>query len=781
MKRFLPETDHALYANRSRGPREFDTPLSSQQPSSTEPLPPPSLLVEYYRTIVRHRALIGILAVCGVLLSVLLHLGTQPVYRTRTSLDIQSLNTDFMNERAVDPTAATSSEDTNIQTQIKLLQSDSLMERVQQRLMQEPHPAFIDRGDLISRARRALHLGGHSVVPFPALLGETAKGVKVKSLGVTRLIEVTCDSWDPAFAAHFCNTLTSEYQNEDLESRGMEAKRTSDWLMHQAADIRQKAEDSEKRLVAATGGNGLILSQEQDTVGEDHLRQLQGELVKAQADRMEKEAELNVARTAAPDSVPGVLDNPAYASAQAKLADLEGKVAALVPPLTEENPRVIHLRSQIKEAEADMARARTTSLQRLQDAFEGAKHREDLLAMAYNSQESTVSSDLQKGSQVNLLRREVESEQQLYQTLLQRAKEAGFASAMQASTIRVVDEARKPRAPIYPQRLTAAIVGFLLGSIAGIAIAFFKDRNSAVMRVPGESERYLQIEELGVVPSSLTGSPLFPPFALPRSAAFAPRKLPVTLAAVPAQPQSVALQTARWDDAFSIVAEAYRNITLSILHRAPSRRTQRYIVSSASAGEGKTTVTSNLGVALSKANLRVILIDGDLRKPTLHRSFAVDNSVGLRDILRGEVDLAKAPVSSWCQATGFPRLSVIPSGLGREQVVELLHSARFGELLDHLAASFDVILVDTPPILHIADARILARQTEGAILILRSGVTTREQAMDARDVLDRDRVPVIGTILNDFNPAREGKYGYYKSYYAYQQNTESEDRLVANL
>lgn len=216
-----------------------------------------SLASEYVRTLLRHKWLIGGLAAAGLVLSVLLHLTTQPVYQTRTSLDIQSINGEFMNMRSLDPTMAAASGESAIQTQIKLLQSDSLLERVQERLTNEPHPSAVPRTDLWSRIKTALHVGHADPIPFEALLNETSKGLKVKPLGITRLVEITVDSWDPAFAARFANVLTNEFQAEDLESRGSDAKRTSEWLMHQADDTRQKAEDGQRQLIAATGGNGL--------------------------------------------------------------------------------------------------------------------------------------------------------------------------------------------------------------------------------------------------------------------------------------------------------------------------------------------------------------------------------------------------------------------------------------------------------------------------------------------------------------------------------------------
>ncbi len=779
-----PQDDHDIRYSRLPAPAQMDRYLPPAEdpygelrgyPGEAASTARPNLLKEYLKVLRSWRKAILIFAVAGAALGLLLTLGALPVYQARTSLDIQSLNGDFMNRRDVAPTgdAAGAPSDTYIQTQIKLLQSDTLFEQTVRQIESEPHPATVAREDLLSRLARGLHLTRGNPIPYHDLVLDTAHHVKVKPLGLTRLVEITCDSWDPAFAAKFCNTLVSQFQTQDQDVRGAEAKKTSEWLTRQLADVRAKYEDSEKRLEQATGGNGLVLSQESNSVSEDRLRQMQAELIRAQADRMEKEAQAALSTSASADTLPSVQDSAPYLAAQSKLADLEAQVALLVPPLTEENPRVIHLRAQIREVQTQMTALRRSSTSRVQNEYNAAKHREDLLRSAYETAEASVSSELSATSKVNLLRREVDSEQQLYQTLLQRAKEAGFASAMQVSTIRVVDEARSPKLPVSPRRGLSAIVGLVLGCLVGIAYAFLRERNTEVFRAPGEVAKFLRVHELGVIPAAAGGSR-----GMIVSTVQAGRSLTRGGAAAQArervEDQKNALSIAGWNENFSIVAEAYRNATYSILLAdTAGGRARMYVVSSPNAGEGKTTVTSNLGVALARSKRRVVLIDGDLRKPGLHRAFSVPNDRGLRNILRGEVDLLHCPVDELCQPTAIPNLSVVSSGTGDEEVVELLHSQRMSELLARLSQEFDLVLIDTPPMLHMADARIFAGHADGAILVLRAGSTSRDEAATARDLFEHDRVRMVGTILNGFDPQREGRGGYYKSYYRYQQAAES--------
>jgi succinoglycan biosynthesis transport protein ExoP len=731
--------------------------FGSQQPSahggqSSEPQE--SLLEEYMRTLIRHRMLVLVCAGCGLALALLLNVHTLPVYQTRTWLDIKSLNSDFMNMRAVDPTGNGSSDEanTNLQTQIKMLQSDTLLEAVTARLMAQPHPASIPQTDLLSRLRAGLHLGHNKPIPYAALVSDAVQRVKVKPLGLTRLVEVTCESWNAQFSAQFCNTLTTTYAEQDLKTRAQEAQSTQEWLTRQVSDLRQRAEDSQHKLEAAVGGNGLMLSQTTTSVGEDRLRSLQDELVKAQADRMQKEASADVARTAPAESLPEVQDNPQHRAYEVTLENLRQQLTQLVPTLTEQNPKVIKLRAEIADAEAGLRASASNSTGREADEYAAARHREDLLNIAFKSQESVVSSDLQKAAQVSLLRKEVDSEEQSYQTLLERAKEAGFATAMQATTIRVVDAAKPPRFAASPRRGLEGAAGLALGGIIGIVWALFRERRDRVFRVPGDVPRYLQMHELGVIPAARH---LAPGTGLMRRGS------------LPAQAPGEAINLTRWNDNFSLSAEAYRNATLSILLAEQGKHSRSYVITSPGVGEGKTTVVSNLGVGLSKSKLRVVLIDGDLRRPKLHRAFSISNDFGLRNILRGEIDLESIPTELLTHETTLPNICVIPAGEGEGDVVELLQSSYFGALLARLSRDFDVILIDSPPVLHMADARVLAGQADGAILICRSGTTTREQAGFAAELLERDGVRVIGTILNDFDPVAEGKPNYYASYTRY--------------
>jgi receptor protein-tyrosine kinase len=188
------------------------------------------------------------------------------------------------------------------------------------------------------------------------------------------------------------------------------------------------------------------------------------------------------------------------------------------------------------------------------------------------------------------------------------------------------------------------------------------------------------------------------------------------------------------------------------------------MITSAGKGEGKSSIVSNLGIALAEINLKVLLIDADMRKPHLHDIFNVSNSWGLSDLLREKSSLENCPVEALSRKTDIEGLSLLPSGPGTLSIANLLYSRRLADLLKRLRAEFDIVVIDTPPMLYISDARVLGRLADGAILVLRASKTTRDAARAAKQRLVDDGIPVLGTILNEWDFRAKSRYGYYTTY-----------------
>ncbi len=416
------------------------------------------------------------------------------------------------------------------------------------------------------------------------------------------------------------------------------------------------------------------------------------------------------------------------------------------------------MQAQIDDLEQSFIQERTDVITRIKNEYQSALMKERLLSGAYQEQVKVVTEKTQDANQYNILERDVETNRTLYDTLLQKAHEADTATAMRGSNARIVDAAEPPVAPSRPNFTWNTMIGALTGLLLGMGLVVVQESLDRSYKQPGDTSSHLNVPELGVIPErNLMGTYGY--------------KKPTVLPAANAGEDSAdsRVEVVTWREKSSMIAESFRGAVTSILYSLENGASTRVIlVSSAIRGEGKTTIVSNLGIALAEINHRVLLIDGDMRKPRLNEVFNLPNDWGLSDLLREESSLRDCPVEALVKQTEMPELNVLTSGPGTENIPNLLYSHRMLELLQRLRSEFDVILIDTPPLLDIADARILGRLADAAILVLRAGKTNRDAAMAAKKRLTDDGIPVLGTILNAWDSKATSRYGYSYTYAEYE-------------
>jgi capsular exopolysaccharide synthesis family protein len=736
---------------------------------------------KYLRMAQRHWKLITGFTLLGIMAAVLLSRTQTPVYRARTSLEIQGAG-DVLSARDRETT-----NDADFQTQARLLQSVSLRGRAFGKLDEsansdstpKPSGGPVVAGTPTQKkpanprppARVSIWPTVKSLVLAEGPLSPldmAARTLKVVAARDSRFIEITCDSTDPEVAAEFVNTLVSEFIEQRNEDRWDVYNTTGQLLTRAQEELRLKLEASEEKLQQYAKSSGLLFVGVDRSVAEEKLGQLQVELSHAQADRIQKEAKYNLTGSSSTESLPEVLDSGPLAQYQVKLADLRRELALLTSSLTPAHPKVIRVQAQIAELESTITTERQNIVKRLRNEYQSAQERERLLSRNYGGQTQVVSEQAEKAIQYNLLKKDVEANRQLYQTALQRGKEASINSALRSSNVRVVDRARPSHSPYKPNILVNLIVGLLGGCFAGMGLILARDYLNRSIRTPGEAPSYLNIPELGVIPSSNIESsrPLSNHLQrlLPASAGSASNNG----RSHPNKPaQSVELVT--WENKPSLLAESFRATLTSILFSAEQGSTCRILaITSSMPSEGKTTVSSNLAIALAEINQRVVLIDADMRRPRVHKIFDVTNTWGLSDLLQEQTLINEYPKETLTRKTKIPNLSLLVSGPGAVSIPSILHSSRAAQLLERLKREFEVVLIDCPPMLHLADARVLGRLADGVILVIRAGKTSQEAAVSAIQRFNEDGTRVLGTILNDWNPKTASYtrgYEYGDSYY----------------
>jgi capsular exopolysaccharide synthesis family protein len=720
--------------------------------------------VEYWHLMRRRRGAILLLAILGGLAGLAFSLPQTPIYRAQTTLEMLGLNENFLNIREVDPTSASrdASAQGYMETQIEILKSASLVERVVKKLKREG-------GQTAPEEPKKSGVWTRGTISRDQALAMAAGSLQVRPAGQARIVRITVESPHPRLAADFANTLTAEYMERSLEVRWQATQGTTDWLTRQLQDLKEKLQRSEDGLQAYARESGLLYMSEEATAADETLRSLQGELSRAQADRVAKQSQFEIATAAPPEALPEVVQSGPLREYNLRLTDLRRQMAELQATYTPDHYRVQRLQAQITEIESAMQKERLNALQKVRSEYDASLRRERLLAASYADQARVVAGQAAKTIQYGILKREVETNRQLYETMLQRVKEAGIASAMKAANVAVVDRATPPGRPSKPDHTANTLLGLLGGLLAGVVFAFVRDHVDRSLRDRGDAPQYLHLPELGVIPSTqadrgrLAGKrPLV--LSLGQSER-QEEELPV---AAGSEGERVELVT--WQRKPSLLAESFRATLTSILSAGQNGNRPRVVVfTSPGPEEGKTTVVSNLGIALAEINRRVLLVDGDLRRPQIHRVFDVPNSWGLADLLREKNPLAESPLEALARPTQIPDLYVLPSGPGAVSISNLLYSPRLPELLERLRREFDTVLIDSPPMLQIADARILGKCADAAILVLRAGQTTRDAAIAAKQRFGEDGIPLLGTILNDWKPAATGKYYDYRYYYYYHQ------------
>ncbi|MGI8992327.1 MAG: GumC family protein [Bryobacteraceae bacterium] len=698
--------------------------------------------------------LLGFMA-AGTLLAISIAIFQKPVYESHALIEIQGLNENFLNRRDLEPNVEFGAllMDTYLQTQIKIIQTESLAGRVVDRLQLLGRNEYREQPGHAAALLRAIGLGSLPAAqvskdsdPRQTAIQTALKNLTVRVAGQTRLVELMFEAGDPALASSYINTLIDEYIAETTEGRARTSRQTGELLAGQLQDLKAELDLSEKRLQDFAVRNGLVFTSEKDTVAEARLRQLQVSLSAAQDARTSEQSRYEMALHNPPDSLPDVLDSQTLRSYQVNLTDLRRQLADLSAVLTPSHYKVRQVAAQIDELQTAANRERGNIQSRIKNQYEAALRRQRLLEDAYADQLRIAATQAAKSVRYDSLKREVDMRRLLYEATLQRVKEAGVAAAIRSNNVRVVDPANPPRKPIRPNRPLDAAIRLLAGTFLGVGFVLFSERRKPDARISGDLRARLQMPELGIIPSADAAGTsrqrtIRPPW--------------VSGHGEPTDGESRAtgnwLQLVTWRERDSALAESFRGTLASLLFSVNNGSAPRVmVITSAAPGEGKTTIATNLAIALAATNRRVLLIDGNRRNPRLHDIFHVPNTWGFSDLLRSFTPCDEYAGEDLAIETEIPGLSVLPNGSNSANVLDLLYDHRTAEMMGRFRAEFDAILIDTPPVLTHADARALGKLADGVALVIRAGQKPFDSALAAWSRLNEDGVHGLGTILNDF-------------------------------
>ena len=745
---------------------------------SVEILEPEELIdLRAYARMLRKR-LTSVLIVFFIVFTVILiaTLNEKPVYRAQVLLEIQKENPDIPTIKDLYELESVS--DSYLKTQYSILASESVAWQVIYQLHLDSLPEFNKpkwwqfRARFFASAKPASALDGANKTRDPIVsqrvLERFQDRLTIDPVSRSRLVNVRFDSNNAALSARIVNTLAEDYIDQNLEAHWKATGKATDWMSQQLVGVKAKLEKSEEQLQDYAQRNGLVFLETDkgasENVANERLRQLQEELTKAQAERYEQEAVYRLVESGDYGSLPGVVDNKLIQDLSERLAELKRELADLSTKFNPEYPRVKEIQSQIDEIEAALKEERQRGADKITNEYLAALRREGLVKQALEDQQKLVNVIAEKAVQYNILKREVDTNKQLYEGLLQTLKQTGVSASLKASNIRIVDSAVPPVKPAKPRIPLNLAVATLLGLGLGISTAFLQERLDDTLKGADDVERLFGLSPLALIPSvhRLNGTRPSVQKLLGRT-----NLLKSGQNGTANDPSASWHRIDRGGEPQAALVEAFRSLRASVLLSTADHPPGSLLITSSQPGEGKTTVATNLAISLAQLGQRVLLVDADLRFPSLQRLFSVRESLGLVSYLTGQQDWRAAVCPS-----GSPGLDLLLCGPVPPNPAELLSSKSMGAFLGSAKAEYAFVILDSSPLLTLADSRILASLVDGVLMVVKSGATPREHVVQSQTSIRTAGANLIGVVLNNVSLHTNGYYGL--GMYGMNGNSHSE-------
>jgi len=680
---------------------------------------------------------------------------TKPVYRATARMEVQAETPQLQTLNELNPSA--SADDAFLQTQVDLLQNNNLAwETIQQLGLASVYPELsaAGKGGPASTDRSRAATQASLIRAFKA-------GLHVSLLSESRLVEVSYESVDPSLAARVANAHVKNYVESNYRSKYETTRQASAWMEQQLDELKAKVEKSQQALVDYERENSIAdIGNKENVVGQK-LADLSKDLTTAQTDRADKESLYDSVQSNKAEAA--IIANDALLQQlDSKYADLRTQYAATTSQYGPNFYKVKELRNQINEVESLVDRERKRIIERIGGDYRTALRREQILSRGVTQQRAQVEKLDELLIQYNLLKNEYETNQQLYNDLLKRLKDATVSASLRAANVRLADEALVPSSPIRPDRPVDIAAGLLVGLILGVTLAFIRESLDRTLMTAEDIEREIAVPTLAVIPLGTASRGRYGHyFSHNAQRAGGNGNQALTILNAPG----------------SQMAESFRVLRTSILLSSAPQPPQVLLITSAHPSEGKTFASVNLALALAQRGSRVLMVDSDLRKPNVLKVLGLSDGEGpgLSSFLTGGHDIDQA-----LQAyTAVPNLWLLPPGPIPPNPAELLSSPAMEKLVGDLRQRFEHIVFDSPPLLLVTDGILLSTLTDGVVLVVESGSTSRGALNRVRRILDRAGANTLGAVLNKLANRVDGYYSSRYGYYNYSYSREGSTWKVA--
>ncbi|HVV49926.1 MAG TPA: polysaccharide biosynthesis tyrosine autokinase [Polyangia bacterium] len=622
------------------------------------------------------------------------------------------------------------------ETQYRIIQSTSVGQRTAEKLGLQYDP---DYAGLVG-ANHDLAALGRAV----------AAQLSIKPLKDSRLALITVDDRKPQRAALIANTVADTYIEYNLDYKLEGARSAMAWLAEQEAELKRQLEDSELKLYQYKKDRNLLAVSldDKESMLSQNLANVNGKLTELHIKLLELDAKRKMIQRAREnigdeETLPEIRENQTIQKLRESYVQLSKDYADLSARYGPEYPKMKSLNGQMETIRKAYQQEIDAVLATFEKAYQELLDNERSLKALMEEQKKEAIELSKIEVEYKPLKRASEQDEKMYGIIASRQKEIDITGPMKTNNVRVLERAIVPTVPVRPRPVQNLLLGLLLGLGTGIGLAFAIEALDNTLKTQADVEQLLGTPVLGLVP---------------------------IIGAAPGGEASQAGDNLRerdlgvFLDPKSVAAECCRSIRTNILFMSPDRPLKTMVVTSPSPQEGKTTTAINLGVTMAEAGGRVLIVDTDMRRPRLHRSFGVPNQTGISTVIVGKATLQEA-----VKRTDVPNLDVLTCGPVPPNPSELLHTDRFGIVLAECAKLYDRIILDSPPTSAVTDPAVLGNLADGVVLVVKAGETTREAATHARRQLATAKARLFGVVVNaiDFsNPAYGYEY-YYRNYYRY--------------
>jgi succinoglycan biosynthesis transport protein ExoP len=567
-------------------------------------------------------------------------------------------------------------------------------------------------------------------------------GITVSPIKNSKIVNISYMSTNPEFATLVANSVAKAYIEEILDMKMSSTRYALEWMTKKAEEEKSKLAKSEMALQEYMRANDIVTLQDKITITPEKLTEFNTQLIKAETRRKELEALYNkVTKVNLTDAetVPAIASDPTLQSLRSQILKAEQNIEELSKKYGKKHPAMIRAEEELNVLQDKRVQQTKRAIESIKNEYELARANESSLRGMLSSTKAEALNLNEKFIQYGVLTREVETNRQLFDALIKRIKEQSVTEEIQTVNVWVVEKAERPQSPVKPKKSLNILLGIIVGLFGGVGLAFFFEYLDNTIKSPEEVETRLGVPVLGTVPLlDIKGKSI----------------------------EKIILE-----DPQSTFAESYKTIRTAILLSSASKPPQNILVTSMGPEEGKTVTSVNLAMTIAQSEYTVLLIDGDLRKPRIHKIFGLNNSKGLSTYLAGAssvINISKGPLAN---------LSIMTSGPLPPNPSELISSNKMNELMRVLNEKFDIIVWDSAPIMTVTDSLILSKILDGTVIIAKAGKTTYEivrrglKSLRGRRQKDLES-RVLGVVINAINIKKSDYYYYYQHYHYYPSSKE---------